>query len=228
MSAAHIKLETAKDVTMSSMLRYITHGWPDYQFLIESIKPYHQFRSRLAVVQGCIVRGERVLIPEVLRKGYLEQLHEGHQGMSKTKELARLHVWWPNMNRQIEFLVQSCNGCQVNANQPLSTQIQPLPWPREPWRRLNIDLAGPFLGINFLVVIDAHSKWPEVKIMKSTTSREVIKKLQAIFACFGTPHTIISDNGPQFASAEFDLFMYNLGIEHRFTAPYHPQSNGAA
>ena len=61
------------------------------------------------------------------------------------------------------------------------------------------------MGTNFLVVIDSHSKWSEVKILKTTTSRDVIRKLSSIFSTLGTPTTIISDNGPQFASAEFNI-----------------------
>ena len=80
--------------------------------------------------------------------------------------------------------------------------------------------------MDFLVVVDAHSKWAEVKVLKRTTSIAVIYKLEKLFLNLGNPHVMITDNGPQFASHEFSRFSNSLGIEHRFTAPYHPQSNG--
>ena len=59
----------------------------------------------------------------------------------------------------------------------------------------------------YLVVIDAHSKWMDVHIMRSTTSAATLVKLRAIFATHGLLETIVSDNGPNFRSAEFENFL---------------------
>ncbi|CAG2186990.1 unnamed protein product [Mytilus edulis] len=80
----------------------------------------------------------------------------------------------------------------------------------------------------FLIVIDAHSKWPEVIPMKSTTSTQTIRVLRTIFARAGLPEQIVSDNGPQFVSAEFQTFTKMNGITHIKSAPYHPATNGLA
>ena len=48
------------------------------------------------------------------------------------------------------------------------------------------------------------------------------------FANFGLPEEIVSDNGPQFSSQDFELFCVNNGIKHTSTPPYHPVINGAA
>ena len=84
------------------------------------------------------------------------------------------------------------------------------------------------MGEMFLVVVDAGSKWLEVHIMKSTKSAPTIEKLQQIFAMHGIPRTVVSDNGPQFVSAEFKQFINANGIRHVKVAPYHPASNGQA
>ena len=67
-----------------------------------------------------------------------------------------------------------------------------------------MDYAGPVMGKMLLVVVDAHSKWPEVYIMNSTTSTRTITALRDIFARFGLPKQLVSDNGPQFVSEEFE------------------------
>ncbi|CAB4017152.1 PREDICTED: LOW QUALITY PROTEIN: uncharacterized protein K02A2.6-like [Paramuricea clavata] len=76
--------------------------------------------------------------------------------------------------------------------------------------------------------LDAHSKWPEVEIMPSTTSTQTIDRLRTIFARYGVPAQVVTDNGPQFTSAEFQLFLKTNGIKHITTAPFHPATNGQA
>ncbi|XP_037508579.1 uncharacterized protein K02A2.6-like [Rhipicephalus sanguineus] len=79
-----------------------------------------------------------------------------------------------------------------------------------------------------LVVVDAYSKWIEVIPMKHANVESTIRALRSIFCRFGVPRTIVSDNGTQFTSKEFATFTANNNIAHLFTAPFHPQSNGAA
>ena len=78
----------------------------------------------------------------------------------------------------------------------------------------------------FLVLIDSHSKWIDVKPMASITTDRTIDELRLIFA--DLPEQQISDNGPQFTSDEFARFTRENGIRHTLVPPYHPASNGAA
>ena len=80
----------------------------------------------------------------------------------------------------------------------------------------------------FLVVIDAHSKWIEAVLLPAATSRLTIQQLRTIFACFGIPDTVVTDNGTCFVSSEFEQFLLENGIRHQKSAPYHPASNGLA
>jgi transposase InsO family protein len=80
----------------------------------------------------------------------------------------------------------------------------------------------------FLVVIDAHTKWPEVVIMKSTTAKNTVDSLRTTFARFGVIEIIVSDNGPQFVSSEFNEFLKINRIRQITSAPYHPSTNGLA
>ena len=63
------------------------------------------------------------------------------------------------------------------------------------------------MGHMFLIVVDAYSKWLEVKMMTSTTTPKTIGCLRELFASYDCPELLVSDNGPQFSSAEFSSFL---------------------
>ncbi len=144
------------------------------------------------------------------------------------KSLARGLLWWPCLDRDIENTVKQCSSCQQCQAAPPAAPMQPWTWPTRPWSRLHIDFAGPIAGKMFLVVIDAHSKWIEVFPMTTATSLTTIQQLRRLFSQFGLPETIVSDNGTQFSSAEFQEFCRLNGIHHIRVSPYHPSSNGLA
>lgn len=52
--------------------------------------------------------------------------------------------------------------------------------------------------------------------------------LSNIFARFGSPEQLVSDNGSNFTSEEFARFCKSNGIEHLRSSPHHPMSNGQA
>ena len=84
------------------------------------------------------------------------------------------------------------------------------------------------MGKMFLIVVDSHSKWLEVEVMSSITSEATIEKLRDLFARYGIPQQLVSDNGSKFTSREFAEFMKGNGIKHTLVASYHPRSNGQA
>ena len=77
--------------------------------------------------------------------------------------------------------------------------------------------------------MDAYSEWPHVlKLKKCPTSDTITSALDYLFAIWGRPETIISDNGPQFASKTFADGCNVHSIAHLTSAPFHPASNGEA
>lgn len=177
---------------------------------------------------GCIFYGHRICIPASFREKVLNELHTGHIGGVKMKMLARAHVFWPNINKDIETRVERCTECQLHANNPGKATNHPWQQPRFPWDRIHIDYAGPFYGHTFLVVVDSYSKWLEVFRTSSMTCSATIELLDSLFARYGYPITLVSDNGTNFTSQDFKEFLDRCGIVHILTAPYHPSSNGQA
>ena len=68
----------------------------------------------------------------------------------------------------------------------------------------------------------------EVIKVNSTTSKKTIEELRKLFSQFGLPLVIVSDNGPQFVSKEFENFIRQNGMKHVLIPAYHPASNGQA
>ncbi|XP_030621125.1 uncharacterized protein K02A2.6-like [Chanos chanos] len=221
-----IQRQTRNDPTLSKVYNITMQGWPAHG---NSMFPeFSARRDQLSVCQGTLMCGSRVVVPSKLRSRVLENLHEGHLGTVKMKSLARSYVWWPGIDKQIEDLTKGCSGCHRVQNAPPQAPLHPWEWPSAPWQRVHIDFAGPFMNSMFLIVVDAHSKWPEVIPMKSTTSEKTIAALRSIFSRNGVPELIVSDNGSQYTSEEFSLFMKKNGIKHFKSAPHHPATNGLA
>ena len=226
-TASHIKEWTSKDTVLSQVKRFILTGWPE-NLHGKELKAYSLRRSELSLMDGFVLRGTRVVVPPQGRKALLDELHETHPGVSRIKTLARAYLWWPSMEAEIEQLVRTCSACQESRSAPPAAPLHPWNWHTEPWSRLHIDFAGPFMGKMFLVLVDAHSKWMDVVIMPQITATQTIEKLRSIFAIHGLPKKVVSDNGPTFTSQEFSEFMSSNGIVHVKSAPYHPSSNGLA
>ena len=134
--------------------------------------------------------------------------------------LAKSLVWWPGMDMEIESMVKCCHDCQQSQPAPPAAPLPPWQWPTWSWSRLHVDFAGPLEGKMFLIVIDAHLKWLKVFPMMSATSFTTIEHLRKLFAQFGIPETIVTDNGTQFTAAEFKQFCTRNGIHtSHFSGP---------
>ncbi len=226
-SAANIKEWTTKDPVLSKVRHFTLVGWPEEQ-LDTQFKPNSCRSQELSVENGCVLWGSRVIVPPQGRDSVLKELHEAHPGASKMKALARSYVWWPKLDASIEDMVQKCDTCQMSRPSPAAAPLHPWEWPAQPWSRLHLDFAGPFLGHMFLVLVDACSKWMDVRLMKSITATKTIEELRMIFATHGLPQKVVTDNGPTFTSSEFQEFMSRNGIRFIHSAPYHPSTNGLA
>ncbi|CAS00539.1 Protein CBG26156 [Caenorhabditis briggsae] len=171
---------------------------------------------------------DRIVIPVSLRARVLKMLHRAHTGMVRMKQLARTLVYWPSIDKDIENIVRSCDQCAAVSKNPIKNTLCSWPISTKPWQRVHVDYAGPVEGTYYLVVVDSFSKWPEIVPTTSITSAATINILRKMFAQFGDPETLVTDNGTQFTSAQFHDFCKDRGIQHTRSPPFHPQSNGQA
>ena len=61
---------------------------------------------------GCILWAGRVIVPPPGRIQVLLDLHSGHPGVTKMKALARILIWWPGLDSELEKMVKECSQCQ--------------------------------------------------------------------------------------------------------------------
>ena len=137
------------------------------------------------------------------------------------------------MNRDASDYAKKCDRCHKYARIPRAppTKITQMvsPWPFAMWG-INIISALPLAkgGAKYAIVaVDYFTKWAEAEALATITTKKVINFVVRNIICrFGLPHTIITDNGTQFDSAEFKDFCKRFHIQKKFSVVAHPQANG--
>ncbi len=219
---------TQDDPTLQLVLRLVEKGWPDHKKdCPTSAKPYWSIRSELSSANGLLLKREKIVVPFSLRPEMLLKIHDGHFGETKCVERAKSTVYWPGYTEQVRNLVAGCGICQERRNQNAAQPLYPVKLPDYPFQKVGADLFE-LQRRDYLLVVDYYSKWPCVVPLRSLTSATTIDELDRIFADFGIPEYLISDNGPQFGSAEFRAFAKKLGVSHSTSSPEYPESNGMA
>src|SRR4051812_3358962 len=188
-------------------------------------------RSATGVFQRCVEEDKGL---ELLR--YIHQGECGHHA-STTAIVAKafLHgFYWPTVRAAADHLVKQCNGCQrfkAKRHLPVSAlKTIPITWPFAVW---GLDMVGPFKmargGLtHLLVAVDKFTKWIEARLIKKLDGPTAVKFIADIVSRYGIPHSIIIDNGTNFAKGELARYASEYGIRLDVASVAHPQSNGQA
>ena len=142
-SEEDVREETRKDPLLVEVLNRVRTGWrePDKKFK-EGLKIFKVKRHELGTHGGCILWGNRLVIPKSLQEKVLVELHDVHPSMCHMKALGRGFVWWTGMDEDIESKARSCVKCAENQNNPARAPSHPWEFPAGPWERLHIDFVG--------------------------------------------------------------------------------------
>ena len=206
----------------------ISNGWPEDKNQVHAcVLPYFPFRDELTVQDGIIQRGERVVIPHSLRLDMKMKVHSGHPGINASLRRARERIYWPGMSKDIRNYVETCDTCATYGTKQAAQALQMHEVPSRPWEKVGADLFS-FKGRQYLITVDYYSQFFELDHLPETTSREVIYKLKHHFSRYGIPDTLISDNGPQFSSADLKNFARTWSFKHDPISPGNSKANGAA
>ncbi|XP_058828188.1 uncharacterized protein K02A2.6-like [Topomyia yanbarensis] len=185
--AEHIGRETRKDPILGKIVQLLEAGADLTRF------DYKAPEVKYTLSATCLLFEHRVVIPPVLRQSVLNDLHVSHLGIVKMKGIARSFVYWPGIDTDIEKTAKSCAECARQAHAPSKFSEHHWQYPKGPWERIHIDYAGPVAGSMLLIIVDAYSKWLEVKVTNSMTTAATIGIIDELFSRYGAPVTIVSE-----------------------------------
>ena len=97
------------------------------------------------------------------------------------KSLSRIHIWFPNIDKEIENIVKSCKNCEKISNEPNKSEPHPWDWPANPMDRIHVDYFE-YNSNDFLIMVDSYSKWLDVEIIKTCDSKNTITCLSKWFS----------------------------------------------
>ena len=192
-----------QDDTLALLKHTIQAGCPEkIQQVPPEIQAYWTFRDELTIEDGLVLKNARIIIPTSERNNLLRQIHCGHLGTIKCQLHAKETIYWPGITKDIEDMVQNCetclkfsaNNCKPRLPSTLGNEV-----PVTPWTKLAMDIFT-FDNENYLLVVDYTSKFPIICKLPSMTARVVTEIMKSIFSEEGHPTTIVSDNGPCYAS----------------------------
>lgn len=218
----------AADDPVQKMLRgVILQGWPESREEVpECVRPYFDVRHELTSQDEMIFKGQQLVVPAALRRELLEKTRATHVGIEGCIRRARDTLYWPRMSTEIREYITKCDICMAHSKGQSKEPMMQHEFVARPWSKVAADLCD--LDGRTLLDYITFTNYIEVASLSSITSRAIIKELKAMFARFGIPDCLVTDNGPQFSAAEFSVFAKTWMFEHRTSSPSYAQSNGKA
>ena len=198
-------------------LRYATASDPKLSLVKEDILSnkycrkellqYKQIFEELSYINGVIMRGNSIVIPDSFQVDCIAIAHVAHQGASKTLSYLRESCWFPNMKKLADEYVETCIPCLASVSNTLPEPLRPNFLPDRPWQKLHANFKGP-VGSKYClhVLIDQFSKYPEVDIVSLTSFSNPEPQLDRILATHGVPDEITTGNGPPYLSDEMACY----------------------
>ena len=216
------------DPVLQRLRTTIRQGWPKSKSGVPNeLRTYYDLRDELTVQDALVFKGPLVVVPAALRKEMMASCHATHIGVEGCIRRARESLFWPRMSTELKEYVSKCDVCMAYRAQPGKETLQQHEFVARPWAKVGADLCD-FQSRTLLVVCDYFSNFIEVESIQSVTTRGVSKALKIMFARYGSPDVLVTDNGPQFSSAEFAAFAKSWNFDHVTSSPRYPQSNGKA
>ncbi|KAF0291220.1 uncharacterized protein FJT64_001147 [Amphibalanus amphitrite] len=203
---SRVRAAAERDHEYRALSEVILAGFPENRHEAPpAVRAYWGVRHQLAIDDGLVVYGARLVVPSDLRRGVLEKLHDSHQGVDRTKRRARLSV--------------------THAREPMCREDGA---PTRVFESVSADYfsAG---GHTYLVYVDRLSGWPFVTVCpRSASADHLTRQLRLMFSQTGVPTVFRSEGGPQFASGALRRFLQRWDVRHAMSSPHYPRSNGHA
>ena len=177
----------------------------------EAEKRFEQQKDALTIHNGIIFRVVVPFIPPKLRTMVMAKAHETLSGKNATETAVRLMACWPGISQDVLRYVSKCMECQEN--RPILGKTVSTGPEAEFWEKIHMDWGYVKDQGNIFVIVDAGSGWIEAFPAGNRTSQTVKVHLSQLFARFGIPRILLSDNGPEFVSSYLKQWCESLGME---------------
>ena len=221
---------TAADPVMQVLRQTIEKGWPAHRAnLPMAMRAYFDIRDELTVdsKSGLIYKGDRIVVPPPLRRIMLVRAHAGHVGIGGCLRRLREALFWPGMNSEAKSYMEKCDVCLAVQDAPRKEPLIPHAFPMRPWAKIAADFLE-FDGRILLITVDYFSNFIEVSRLTSKTTACVTRALSEIFARWGSPEVLITDNDGPFIGGQFAAFAKEWNFQRVTSSPNYAQSNGKA
>ena len=223
-----IKQATSEDTELQRLTATVLNGWPEKKKDVQvELRPYWNFRDEISCLDGLLFKGHKLVIPKQLRKEYIDIIHQSHQGIVRCKSRARDTIFWLGMSSDIEQAISKCSTCAQNQRSNSKEPMMKMDLPDRPWSKVSSDVFT-YKGTNYLLTVDSYSKWIEISKLDNMTSKNTIHYLKSQFSRYGIVDELYTDNGTNYASAEFREFVKSYGFKHVTHSPHHHSGNGLA
>ena len=179
---------------------------------------------QLCVLDDCILINDRLAIPCQLRSAVLKKIHQGHTGREAMLNVSQ-YFWWPHIHKNIVNSAEECRSCTrygKNAKYIIpKNATKTLPLLTQPSQELQLDYIEPLKDhegkkVHLLVAIGRYSKFPLVKVTKSTGGKSSNKLLCTIIDTHGIPESIRTAQFTGFKAKPMKNFCSENNIEQKF------------
>ena len=212
-----LKLAASQDMAMQELRHTIQQGWLLNKAEVpDGVRPYFDFCDQMTIQDELVFKGPVVVVPAAVRVEMMAKCHATHIEIEGCLRRARESMYWPRMSSDLKDYIS-----RWPTKMPPPPQRETLMQHEiraRPWAKVGADVCD-FRGRTLLVVCDYFSGFIEVERLQTTTTTAVSKALKALFARYGVPDVLVTDNGPQFASAEFVSFARRWGFQHVTSLP---------
>ena len=145
---------TAKsDADYVALVQAIENDFVGLDNLPPAVRQFRAIRHDLAVEDGLVLYGPRLVIPAAKRKEVLQRLHSSHQGITRTQQRARSAVFWHGITNDIRQMIEKCTPCQERLPSLGKETLLTDPLPTRPFEEVAADLFY-LAGRHYLMYVD--------------------------------------------------------------------------
>ena len=229
--AHHIKSSSSSNPLILKAIQAVQDGSPLFP---------HSALANWTFEDGRLYFKGQMYVPPAACCSLIGSLHESptsrHAGCFHTKAILEHDFWWPGLSSFVNAFVSGCATCQQNKvnHHPMCPPLSPIPSSSFlPFQQLSIDLItnlSPSAGHDSLMVVVDHGLTKGVILAPCSKNIDAASIAQLflshVFKHFSLHDSLISDRGPQFASAFAQELAQLLHYDIHLSTAYYPQTDG--